>query len=123
MHSDVKKEGKEMSEKIITVTAENFEKEVVQSGLPVLLDFWAPWCVYCRRIEPAVEELSEDTQGKLVIGKVNVDEQPELADQFGVETIPSLILFKGGEQAGEELIAPGSRDAIEEWLEDNGIEF
>ena len=112
-----------MSEKIITVTAENFEKEVVQSGLPVLLDFWAPWCVYCRRIETAVEELSEDTQGKLVIGKVNVDEQPGLADQFGVETIPSLILFKGGEQAGEELIAPGSRDAIEEWLEDNGIEL
>lgn len=110
-----------MSEKIITVTADNFEKEVIQSGLPVLLDFWAPWCVYCRRIEPAVEELSEDAQGKLVIGKVNVDEQAGLADQFGVETIPSLILFRNGERTGEELIAPGSRDAIEEWLEDNGI--
>ena len=110
-----------MSEKIITGTADNFEKEVIQSGLPVLLDFWAPWCVYCRRIEPAVEELSEDAQGKLVIGKVNVDEQAGLADQFGVETIPSLILFRNGERTGEELIAPGSRDAIEEWLEDNGI--
>lgn len=110
-----------MSEKIITVTTDNFEKEVIQSGLPVLLDFWAPWCVYCRRIEPAVEELSEDAQGKLVIGKVNVDEQAGLADQFGVETIPSLILFRNGERTGEELIAPGSRDAIEEWLEDNGI--
>ena len=72
-------------------------------------------------IEPAVEELAEDTEGKLVVGKVNVDEQEALADRFGVETIPSLILFRNGEQAGEELVAPGSRDAIEEWLEENGV--
>ena len=110
-----------MSETILTITAENFEKEVLQSALPVLVDFWAPWCVYCRRIEPAVEELAEDTEGKLVVGKVNVDEQEALADRFGVETIPSLILFRTGEQAGEELVAPGSRDAIEEWLEENGV--
>ncbi len=110
-----------MNENMITVTAENFEKEVEQSSLPVMLDFWAPWCVYCRRIEPAIEELLADAAGKLVIGKVNVDEQPRLAEQFGIETIPSLILFKEGDQAGEELIAPGSRDAIEEWLEDNGV--
>ena len=110
-----------MSETILTITAENFEKEVLQSALPVLVDFWAPWCVYCRRIEPAVEELAEDTEGKLVVGKVNVDEQEALADRLGVETIPSLILFRNGEQAGEELVAPGSRDAIEEWLEENGV--
>ena len=82
-----------MSETILTITAENFEKEVLQSALPVLVDFWAPWCVYCRRIEPAVEELAEDTEGKLVVGKVNVDEQEALADRFGVETIPSLMSF------------------------------
>ena len=110
-----------MSETILTITAENFEKEVLQSALPVLVDFWAPWCVYCRRIEPAVEELAEDTEGNLVVGKVNVDEQEALADRFGVETIPSLILFRNGKQAGEELVAPGSRDAIEEWLEENGV--
>ena len=110
-----------MSETILTITAENFEKEVLQSALPVLVDFWAPWCVYCRRIEPAVEELAEDTEGNLVVGKVNVDEQEALADRFGVETIPSLILFRNGEQAGEELVDPGSRDAIEEWLEENGV--
>lgn len=110
-----------MSETILTITAENFEKEVLQSALPVLVDFWAPWCVYCRRIEPAVEELAEDTEGNLVVGKVNVDEQEALADRFGVETIPSLILFRNGEQAGEGLVAPGSRDAIEEWLEENGV--
>lgn len=110
-----------MSEKILTVTSENFEEEVLESALPVLVDFWAPWCVYCRRIESAVEELAEDAEGKLVVGKVNVDEQAALADQFGVETIPSLILFRNGERIGEDLVAPGSRDAIEEWLEDNEI--
>lgn len=110
-----------MSEAIVTVTAENFEKEVLSSSLPVLVDFWAPWCVYCRRIEGAIEELAEDSEGKLVVGKVNVDEQEALADRFGVETIPCLILFQDGEKLGEELIAPGSRDAIEEWLEDNGV--
>ena len=110
-----------MSEKILTVTAENFEEEVLESALPVLVDFWAPWCVYCRRIEPAVEELAADTEGTLIVAKVNVEEQEALADQFGVETIPSLLLFRDGEQAGDALVAPGSRDAIEEWLEDNGV--
>ena len=81
-----------MSEKILTVTAENFEEEVLESALPVLVDFWAPWCVYCRRIEPAVEELAADTERTLIVAKVNVDEQEALADQFGVETIPSLLL-------------------------------
>lgn len=110
-----------MSEKIVTVTAENFETEIGKADKPVMLDFWAPWCSYCRRIEPAVASLSEDTEGTLVVGKVNVDEQPALADKFGVETIPSLILFKNGERTGQELIAPGSRDAIEDWLEENGV--
>ena len=110
-----------MSEKILTVTAENFEEEVLESALPVLVDFWAPWCVYCRRIEPAVEELAADTERTLIVAKVNVDEQEDLADQFGVETIPSLLLFRDGEQAGDALVAPSSRDAIEEWLEDNGV--
>lgn len=110
-----------MSEKIVTITAENFEEKVLKSELPVMLDFWAPWCVYCRRIEPAVEELAEETEGKLVVGKVNVDEQAELADRFRVETIPNLILFKNGEKAEEELTTPGSRDAMEEWLEEGGV--
>ena len=86
-----------MSETILTITAENFEKEVLQSALPVLVDFWAPWCVYCRRIEPAVEELAEDTEGKLVVGKVNVDEQVALAQQFRVMTIPTLMVIKNGQ--------------------------
>lgn len=119
--SEAGKERRIMSEKIVTVTAENFETEIGKADKPVMLDFWTPWCSYCRRIEPAVASLSEDTEGTLVVGKVNVDEQPALADKFGVETIPSLILFKNGERTGQELIAPGSRDAIEDWLEENGV--
>lgn len=105
----------------VTITKENFAELVERAEKPVLVDFWAPWCVYCRRIEPAVEELAADTEGTLIVAKVNVDEQEALADQFGVETIPSLLLFRDGEQAGDALVAPGSRDAIEEWLEDNGV--
>ena len=110
-----------MSEKILTVTAENFEEEVLESALPVLVDFWRPGASTARRIEPAVEELAADTERTLIVAKVNVDEQEDLADQFGVETIPSLLLFRDGERAGDALVAPGSRDAIEEWLEDNGV--
>ena len=105
----------------VTITKENFAELVERAEKPVLVDFWAPWCVYCRRIEPAVEELAADTERTLIVAKVNVDEQEALADQFGVETIPSLLLFRDGEQAGDALVAPGSRDAIEEWLEDNGV--
>lgn len=110
-----------MSER--TITLDNFDQEVSKSALPVLLDFWAPWCVYCRSIEPAVKALSEELEGTLAIGKVNIDEQPELAERFRVETIPSLILFRDGEETGERLVAPVSRDEIEEWLEENGFAF
>lgn len=108
-----------MSER--TITLDNFDQEVSKSALPVLLDFWAPWCVYCRSIEPAVKALAEEMEGTLALGKVNIDEQPELAERFRVETIPSLILFRDGEETGERLVAPVSRDAIEEWLEENGF--
>ena len=105
----------------ITVNTNQFSSIVAESQKPVLVDFWAPWCGYCRRIAPALEQIAQQWADKLVVGKVNVDEQEALADRFGVETIPSLILFRNGEQAGEELVAPGSRDAIEEWLEENGV--
>ena len=104
-----------MSETILTITAENFEKEVLQSALPVLVDFWAPWCVYCRRIEPAVEELAEDTEGKLVVGKVNVDEQEALAEEYKVEVIPTLMIFKDGKMLGS-IVAPDSKAKIEAFI-------
>jgi thioredoxin 1 len=81
----------------IILTKHTFEDEVIKSGAPVLVDFWAPWCMPCRMLAPALEELSTDLAGKLKIGKVNVDEEPDLAVQYGIESIPAVFLFKGGE--------------------------
>ncbi len=77
---------------------------MLRAEKPVLVDFWAPWCTYCRRIAPAVDQVAGQYGEQMVVGKVNVDEQPELAERFGVETIP-LLVFRNG-QAGEPLIAP-----------------
>lgn len=83
----------------IEITADNFAAEVEQAAGTVLLDFWAPWCGYCRMIEPALAELADDmtAAGKeLTIGKINVDEQPELADKFDVQGIPLLVVYRDG---------------------------
>ena len=81
----------------VVVNSENFENEVIKSDLPVLVDFWATWCGPCRMIAPIIEEIAHDYQGKLKVGKVNVDEQGELAVMFGISSIPTLLLFKNGE--------------------------
>ena len=78
------------------ITIENFETEVLKNDKPVLLDFWASWCGPCRMLAPIVEEFAEETKD-IVVGKVNVDEYPELASAHGIATIPTLILFKNGE--------------------------
>lgn len=82
----------------LTITKQNFEQEILNSDKPALVDFWAPWCMPCRMIAPIVEEIAEEMQGKAVVGKVNVDEEGELAMQFGVASIPTLIVFKGGKE-------------------------
>ena len=82
----------------VSITKENFQDMVVKAGKKVLLDFWAPWCGPCRMVLPVVEEIAEERED-ILVGKVNVDEQPELASQFGVMTIPTLIVFENGEEA------------------------
>ena len=80
---------------IITITAENFETEVLQSEKPVLLDFWAVWCGPCRMLSPIVDEIAAEND-QIKVGKVNVDEQMSLAQQFGIMSIPTLLVFKNG---------------------------
>ena len=85
----------------VTITKENFEAEVLKSDIPVLLDFWATWCGPCRMIAPALAEIAAENVGKVKVGKVNVDEQMELAMKFGVTSIPLLVVMKDGKIAGK----------------------
>ena len=80
----------------VTITAENFEQEVAKSELPVLIDFWASWCGPCMMMGPVVAEIAEEKAGTVKVGKINVDEQPELAQKFGIMSIPTFMLFKNG---------------------------
>ena len=86
-----------MSENTATLTDGNFDESVIKSSVPVLVDFWAEWCGPCRMIAPTVEALATVYDGKVTIGKLNVDDNPNIAMQFGVRSIPTLLLFKGGE--------------------------
>ena len=97
----------------VTITNDNFQAEVEQSDLPVLIDFWAEWCMPCKMVAPVVEELAQAYDGKLKVGKVDVDAEGDLAARFNVMSIPTIIVFKGGEVVGQRVGAV-PRPAIEE---------
>lgn len=97
---------------VLTLTQANFEAEVLQSEIPVLVDFWAEWCGPCRMFSPIVDKFAGENQGKVKVAKVNVDEQPELAGRYGVMSIPTAILFKNGEVSAT-LVGLQQKSALE----------
>lgn len=95
----------------ITITDANFETEVLKSDKPVLVDFWAVWCGPCQMQGPIVEEVAKDLSGKAVVGKMNVDENPAVAQKFGIMSIPTLMIFKGGAVV-KQFIGVQSKEAL-----------
>ncbi len=85
----------------VRLTEDNWEKEVLNSEVPVLVDFWAPWCGPCRMVAPIVSELAEEYAGKLKVGKLNTDEEPGIAVRYGIMSIPTLMIFKNGSVADQ----------------------
>ncbi|MDP1917841.1 MAG: thioredoxin [Myxococcales bacterium] len=102
-----------MSKDTVAVQDASFKAEVLDSSVPVLVDFWATWCAPCRAIAPALEELATQYKGKIKIAKVDVDESQQVAQQFGIRSIPTLLLFKGGKVV-EQLVGAMPKNKLED---------
>lgn len=100
-----------MSENVLTLTKDNFEKEVLQSDKPVLVDFWAAWCGPCRMVAPVIDQIADEYAGKVKVGKVNVDEQSELSEKYRIMSIPTLMVFKNGAIA-ESVMGARSKESL-----------
>ena len=94
-------------------TADNFESEVIQSAQPVLVDFWAEWCGPCRQIAPAVDEIAAEYEGRAIVGKVNIDHHPDIASEYGIRSIPNLLIFSDGKVQQQIVGAVGKGELSE----------
>lgn len=115
-YNEIKTGGKIMA--IINLTKETFKQQISEVDKPVIVDFWAPWCTYCRRIAPAFDKIASQQEDKLIFAKLDIDDAAEIAEEYGVDTIPTLIIFKNGEVLGS-IVAPDSKAKIEAFIEEN----
>jgi thioredoxin 1 len=104
------------SEKIQTLTDNNFDQSVIKSSVPVLVDFWAEWCGPCRRLAPTVDELATDYDGRVLVGKLNVDDNPNVSFRYNIRGIPTLLLFKGG-QIVEQVVGLADKASLKKLIE------
>ena len=102
----------------INMNNEQFEKQAIHGNEPVLVEFWAPWCVYCRRIAPALDKVAQQQSGRLTVAKINIDDEPALAAREHIEVIPTLIIYQNGEALGS-IVAPESKARIDEFIEEH----
>ena len=101
----------------VNMTTELFHQAISQNDKPVLVEFWAPWCVYCRRITPAMGKVAEQYTDTLVVGQVNIDDEPQLALKEQIEVIPTLVLYQNGQALGS-IVAPESKAKIEQFIQE-----
>lgn len=101
----------------IAFTDQNFQQQVVSSKVPVVVDFWAPWCMPCRMVTPIIEQLAQEYTGKVAVGKMNVDENPQTASQFAIMSIPTVMVFKNGKPV-KSLIGAQSKDNYKKMIEE-----
>jgi thioredoxin 1 len=102
---------------MLEITSESFEKDVLKSEKPVLVDFWAPWCMPCKIIAPAVEKIADEMKGSIKVTKLNIDESPEVATEMSILNIPTLLLFKQGKEIAR-IVGVNSKEAIEKKIKE-----
>ena len=107
-----------MGAKMVELSEQNFEQQVVSSDRPVLVDFWAEWCGPCHAIEPALEEVAKEYENKVVVGRINVDEHPAIASRYGVRSLPSILLFRNGE-VNNQIVGAVPKSRITNLLDQN----
>lgn len=105
--------------KALAITVDNFQDEVVNAGKPAILDFWATWCPHCKRIAPSYDKIAEDYEGKLVVGKVDTDEDPAIAQKYEIEYLPTFVLLDAEGNVLDKVISPANKAALDEFIQKN----